>query len=114
MNAGEAPDAPVWRHKWQRILISFLTGRSWHTIEAARELGTTCLHSDISGLEARGLRFDRERIAVAGYGGSQTAVVCYTLRVESVTLARCLLGLEAPSNEPDVDGEREYRRASGG
>lgn len=110
----EAEPAPVWRHKWQRIAASFLTGRAWHALEAVRELGTSCLHSDIAGLEARGLRFDHERITVAGYGGAETSVMRYRLRPESYAQARALLGLAAPSGASDDDAVREYRRASGG
>lgn len=106
--------APRWRYKWQRILASFLAGRSWHAVEAVRALGTTCLHSDVNGLEARGLRFDHERITVTGYGGAETPVVCYRLRPESYAQARALLGLATASSESDDDAVREYRRASGG
>lgn len=105
---------PRWRHKWQRILAAMLDGRARNAIEHGRELGTSCLHSDIAGLEARGLRFDHERITVAGYGGAETAVMRYRLRPESYGLARRLLGLAAPSGEPDDAFVREYRRASGG
>lgn len=112
--ADQAPAAPAWRRKWQRVLASFLTGRSWHTLEAVRELGTTCLHSDVTGLEARGMKFHRERVTVPGYGGSQAAVVRYTLARESYAQARALLGLATASGESDDDAVREYRRASGG
>lgn len=106
--------APRWRHKWQRILAAMLDGRARNAIEHGRELGTSCLHSDIAGLEARGLRFDHERITVAGYGGAETSVMRYRLRPDSYSLARRLLGLAAPSGEPNADVVREYRRASGG
>ena len=88
-------------HKWQRIAASFLSGRSWHAIEAVRELGTTCLHSDISDLESRGLRFDRERITVAGYAGEKASVVRYRLKPESYAQVRVLLGMAAPSSQPE-------------
>lgn len=106
--------APRWRHKWQRILAVFLDGKARNAIEHGRELATTCLHSDVSGLEARGLRFDHERITVAGYGGAGTSVVSYRLRPESCGLAHRLLGLATASGEPEADAVREYRRASGG
>jgi hypothetical protein len=106
--------APRWRYKWQRILASFLSGRSWHAVEAVRGLGTTCLHSDVPDLEERGLRFDRERITVAGHGGAEASVVRYTLRRESYAQARALLGLATPSGGSDDDAVRDYRRASGG
>lgn len=106
--------APRWRYKWQRILAAFLSGRSWHTLEAVRELHTTCLHSDVAGLEERGLKFTHDRVTVAGYGGAETPVVSYRLASESYPIARRLLGLATPSGESDTDAMREYRRASGG
>jgi hypothetical protein len=105
---------PAMRHKWQRIAASFLTGRSWHAIEAVRELGTTCLHSDVSDLEVRGLRFHRERVSVPGFGGAPASVVRYRLRPESFAHARELLGMAPPQNAPQGDDAGEYRRASGG
>lgn len=110
--ADQVPPAPAWPYKWQRILASFLTGRSWHALEAVRELGTSCLHSDVSGLEARGLKFLHERTTAPGYGGSQAAVVRYTIRSDSIAQARALLGLATHSGQSD-DDVRDYRRASG-
>lgn len=109
----EAPAVPAWRHKWQRILYAFMDGKSWHALEAVRELGTSCLHSDIAGLEARGLKFHHERITVPGYGGSQVFVVRYTLAYESYPSAARLLGIAAPPVRPDGDAQA-YRKASGG
>lgn len=108
----EAPAVPTWRHKWQRILFA-LMGRSWHTLEAGPDLHTTCLHSDIAGLEKRGLKFHRERITVSGYEGSQASVVRYTLAHESYLLAARLLGMASPQVCPDGDA-LAYRKASGG
>ncbi len=102
-----------WPHKWQRILAGFLTGRSWHTFDAMRELHSSCLHSDICLLEARGLRFNRNRIAVAGYNGAKTPVTVYQLAPASIPLARSLLGL-APASCRSVDAAIDYLRASGG
>jgi hypothetical protein len=102
-----------WVHKWARILSAFLDGRAWHALDAVRELRTTCLHSDISLLEARGLRFNRNRIAITGYGGAQTHVMAYQLAVESYPLARSLLGLAPPSCQ-SMDTAIDYLRASGG
>ncbi|MCU0809943.1 MAG: hypothetical protein MUE59_02695 [Thiobacillaceae bacterium] len=104
---------PRWQFKYQRILASFLTGRSWHTLEAVRGLHTTCLHSDVSSLEKRGLRFNHERITVPGYAGTESPVMRYTLRPESYAQARALLGLATPSGEPEADAIRDYRKASG-
>ena len=98
-----------WPHKWQRILAAFLDGRSWHTFDAMRELRSSCLHTDISLLEARGLRFNRNRIAVTGYGGAKTHVMAYRLAPESYPDAHALLGLATPSCR-SVD----YLRASRG
>ena len=98
-----------WPHKWQRVLAAFLDGRSWHTFDATRELHTTCLHSDVSLLEARGLRFIRNRVTVTGYNGTKTPVTAYQLAPESYPLARSLLGLATPSCR-SVD----YLRASRG
>jgi len=98
-----------WPHKWQRILAAFLSGRAWHTFDAMRELHTTCLHTDISLLEARGLRFTRSRVTVAGYNGARTPVTLYSLAPESYPDAHALLGLAPPSCR-SVD----YLRASRG
>jgi hypothetical protein len=102
-----------WVHKWERVLAAFLDGRSRHTFDAMRELRSSCLHSDVSLLEARGLRFNRNRIAIAGYGGAKTHVMAYQLAPESYPLARSLLGL-APDSCRSVDASRDYLRASGG
>lgn len=112
-DADEAPAAPAWRYKWMRILFAFMDDRTWHTLEAMRELHTSCLHSDISGLEARGLKFHHERITVPGYSGKQAAVVRYALARESYPSAARLLGLAAHQNQPD-EVARDYRKATGG
>jgi len=109
----EMPAVQAWRYKWQRVLFGFMGGKGWHALEAVRELGTSCLHSDIAGLETRGLKFHHERITVPGYGGSQAAVVRYTLARESYPLAARLLGMAPPHGGPD-GGALAYRKASGG
>jgi hypothetical protein len=109
----EASAVPVWRYKKERILFAFMGGRSWHTLAAVRELHTSCLHSDVSGLEKLGLKFHRERITVPGYGGKPTSVTCYTLAHDSYPLAARLLGIAAPQAPPDGDPQA-YRKASGG
>lgn len=100
--------------KWQRILAAFLDGRSWHAIDAGRELHTTCLNSDVADLERRGLVFHHERISVPGYGGAKTAVVRYRLSPGSYAQAHALLGLVAPHGAPVDDAAQAYHRASGG
>jgi hypothetical protein len=100
--------------KWRRILASFLTGRAWHAIEAARELHTVCLHTDIAKLTARGLIFDRERVTVPGFNGARTAVTRYRLRPESYPQARALLGMAAPSDASQDEAARAYLLASRG
>lgn len=105
---------PPWARKWQRVLSVMLDGKHRNAVEHGRELGTTCLHSDISGLETRGLKFDRSRVIVPGYGGSKTAVTAYRLRPESFPLAHRLLGLPAPQNSPQGDAARAYAQASRG
>lgn len=102
-----------WARKWERILANSLDGKPRNSIEHGRELGTTCYHSDISGLEARGLKFDRERITVTGFGGSKTSVTSYRLAPESYSLARRLLGLATPQSKPQGDA-RDYLLASTG
>lgn len=102
-----------WEFKWQRILAAFLDGQSWHTIDAVQRLHTTCLHSDISGLEKRGLRFSHDRATVAGYGGSKAPVVRYSLLPESYALARRLLGIATTQSQPQGDA-RAYLLASTG
>lgn len=102
-----------WEFKKQRVLAGFMDGQSWNTIDAVQRLHTTCLHSDISGLEKRhGLKFSHDRITVAGYGGAKTSVVSYKLLPESYPAARRLLGLTAPQNPPHGDA-RAYLLASG-
>lgn len=103
----------IWARKWERILAAMLDGKPRNSIEHGRELGTTCLHSDVSGLEARSLKFDRERITVAGFGGSITSVTSYRLMPESYPLARRLLGLANPQNKPQGIDAHAYRLASG-
>lgn len=102
-----------WARKWERILAAFLSGRSWHTLDASRELHTTCLHSDVSGLEARGLRFDHVPETIAGFGGNPTRVTRYVLREESRDLARRLLGLPSTATQPNR-AARDYLTASRG
>ena len=103
-----------WQHKWQRILAAMLDGQARNTIEHGRELATTCFHSDVSGLEARGLKFSHERITVAGFGGSKASVVSYRLLPESLPLARRLLGMATPQNPPQGDAAKAYLLASRG
>lgn len=101
--------------KWKRILAALL-GKSFNTFEASRELGSSCLHSDIAGLEARGLRFDHAPETITGFGGQPTRVTRYRLRPESYTLARSLLGLPTgPRPTVDLDAQaRAYHQASRG
>ena len=96
-NANDTAPQPVPR-KWQRILATMLDGKPRNTIEHGRELHTTCLHSDVSDLESRGLLFHRERITVAAYGGEKACVVRYSLLPESYPIARALLGMATPQN----------------
>lgn len=103
-----------WARKWERILAAMLDGKPRNTVEHGRDLATTCLHSDVPGLEARGLKFDRSRITVAGFGASKTAVTAYRLRPESFSLAHRLLGLAAPQNPPQGDAARAYLLSSRG
>lgn len=102
-----------WAKKWERILAAFLDGKARNAIEHGRELATTCLHSDVSGLEARGIKFIHERITVTGYGGAKTSVVSYRLAPESYALAHRLLGLGTTQKPPHGDAADDYRRASG-
>lgn len=103
-----------WARKWERILAAMLDGKPRNTIEHGRELATSCFHSDVSGLEARGLKFDRERITVAGFGHSKTSVTSYRLAPESYPLARRLLGLPTTQNPPQGDAAKAYLFASRG
>lgn len=101
-------------HEIDPNTAAMLDGKARNTIEHGRELATTCFHSDVSGLEARGLRFDRARVAVLGYGGSRTSVVSYRLLPESFPLARRLLGLATPQSPPQGDAAKAYLLASTG
>lgn len=103
-----------WEFKYQRIAANFINGESWNTIDAVHHLHTTCLHSDINGLEKKhGLKFRHERVTIAGYGGAKTSVMRYTLLPESIPHARRLLGLATPQNTPQGDAARAYLLASG-
>jgi hypothetical protein len=104
-----------WARKWERILAAFMDGKARNAVEHGRELGTTCLHSDVSSLEKRhGLFFIHDRTIVTGYGGVQTSVVSYRLAPDAYPLARRLLGLTTPQNEPQGDSARAYLLASTG
>lgn len=77
--------------KWRRVLRAFLDGKSYNRFEATRELRDWCLHSTVSGLEARGVKIQRRDEVVAGYQGIPTRVCRYWLAPESLDRARELL-----------------------
>lgn len=80
--------------KWQRVLGAFLAGHSMNRFEAVRELRDWCLHTTVAGLEARGVRIDRQDEHVPGQFGP---VHCKRYRLtdpESRQRAAELLGIK--------------------
>ena len=63
--------------KRRRVLLN-LTRRSLHRFQAER-IGEHCLHSTIAALQAEGIEFARETIAVPGWGGQKSHVCRYWL-----------------------------------
>lgn len=81
--------------KEMRILRAFTGGRCW-TWQIARYIGTSCLHSDVSGLQSKyGLVIDRTRVDLPGFNGGKSWGHRYQLRQspENLRLARKVLGL---------------------
>lgn len=80
--------------KWQRVLLAFLTGRSFNRFEAERELSDHTLHSTVSTLQGMGLVVDRKMECVPGFQGLATHVCRYRLNPNSVEAAKALLGVK--------------------
>lgn len=96
-----------------RGLSEFYAGRKIHRFQA-EEIGIHALHSLVSSLEGRGLKFDRRTITVPTRWGADAHVTEYWLAIESFTLAARLLRLVAPSSPPQGDSARAYLLASRG
>lgn len=85
--------------KWRRVLRAFLDGRSLNRFEAVRELRDACLHSTVSGLQARGLTIHQRDEIVPGFQGIPTHVCRYKRAPESFDRARELLNGTRQSTE---------------
>ena len=77
----------------------------------AEMIGCHALHSVVSRLESRGLRFDRKMVCVPGRWGD-AHVALYWLCGESRAQAARLLGLDMHVNRVEPDS-RAYLLASG-
>jgi hypothetical protein len=84
--------------KWQRMLSLFLDG---HTLnwQIGRDIGTSCLNSDVADLQDRGVIINRHWVRLSGYRGLKTRGKNYTLdnAPENLALARSLLGIKSPT-----------------
>ena len=79
--------------KLNRMLREFANGAQLHRFEAER-LGDHCLHSTVSGLQARyGISFQRERVKGPNRFGSETSVCRYWLSDDSLARAREIVDL---------------------
>lgn len=81
--------------KWQRVLLAFLSGRSYNRFEAERELHDHALHSTVSTLQSMGLVINRTMEAVPGFQGATAHVMRYRLSPASIEAAKVLLGIAA-------------------
>lgn len=99
--------------KTHRVLTEFFAGRKIHRFDAER-FGEHALHSTVSSLEARGLKFDRKTISVPTQWGRDCHVTLYWLAPESYPLAAQLLGMATPSGQSQGDESRAYLLASRG
>jgi len=68
MASTESPADPK-PFKWRRVLGALYDGRSLNRFQAERDLRDHCLNTTIAGLEARGIRIDREDERVPGAFG---------------------------------------------
>jgi hypothetical protein len=85
--------------KWRRVLAAMAHGKSFNRFEVERELSDHCLHTTVSGLQARGIVIRRADEVVPGFAGMPTHVKRYTIAPESLERARELLNLTRESNE---------------
>lgn len=85
--------------KWQRVLRSFLSGRSLNRFEATRDLRDWCLHTTVSVLQRKGLTILRRDETVPGYQDIPTHVTRYWLAPASRDRAAELLGQAGENNE---------------
>src|SRR5690606_15459193 len=86
--------------KWQRVLVAFLTGRSFNRFEAARELHDHCLHSTASTIQAKGIRIYRREETIPGYQGIPTRCCRYWLPSSSVHTEREVIEGAAANHAP--------------
>lgn len=83
--------------KWARVLRAFLTGRSYNRFESERELSDHCLHSTVSGLQARGVSILRHGESVPGFAGLPTQVMRYQIDRAPENITRAIALLNAPA-----------------
>lgn len=91
--------------KWRRTLRELLMrsdstdAHRWlHRFLAERTARDHTLPSTVSELEKlKGIKFDRKEVVVPGFSGEAARVMAYRIRPESLSRARDLLGLTAPS-----------------
>lgn len=87
-----------WRRSLREILARSDTSdeRTWlHRFIAERVCGDHTLPSTISELErAKGIRFERREVTVAGHAGEPARVMAYRISPESRARALELLGLQ--------------------
>lgn len=94
-----------------RVLSEFHAGRHMHRFDAEK-IGCHALHSVVSRLESKALRFDRKTVCVPGRWGD-AHVALYWLAPESNPLATRLLGLDLHVNRDVEPSGRAYLLASG-
>lgn len=93
-----------------RVLSEFHAGRHMHRFDAEK-IGCHALHSVVSRLESKGLRFDRKTVCVPGRWGDAHVALDW-LAPESRLLAARLLGLDLHVSRVEP-GARAYLLASG-
>lgn len=95
-----------------RVLSRFREGQRMHRFDA-EVIGCHALHSVVSRLESKGLRFDRKTVCVPGRWGD-AHVALYWLMPESIPLAAKMLGIDLHVERSAAPDARAYLLASTG
>ncbi|MFT6194689.1 MAG: hypothetical protein ACJASU_001591 [Cognaticolwellia sp.] len=75
--------------KKETFLRAFIKlGKKGLNAEEAFSLGSTCLHSDISGFKNDGLAFYRKRETIKRQGGGTKTYMRYSLSAEGIVIAK--------------------------